>query len=199
MALTDQSKVENYIGRSLTTKEQNNLSLYISAVTKHIEKLLGFTIEGNTPSTLIVEAQQGKYLFLGGIVRTITAVQLLDDEGGVAQTLTAGTEYIAHPLGSSQKRYLELVGGAYPNWAAKYPTWGKGQQVKISGIFSWDENAPDDLKLCATIWVAELLQNTSNLKSESIEGYSRVFADTEREHPEIMMTLRTYGYGLPRI
>lgn len=197
MAYTDKTKVANYLERDLTSRESTMCDLLIPAIKRHIDSQCSMTFEkvdGETNSvggtgmgTRYFEASGERTLFLENcVVRNITAINELDSDGTTTSTLDPDN-FEAFPLNKPAKRYIKL--------SSRNGRWTTGlRAVSITGEFSYADTAPEDIQLAATIMVAELLRNPQRLSSESIEGYSKVFADyIGVEHPEVMMVLGHYA------
>lgn len=173
MALTSEEKIEKYLKRDLTANEVSFLSdNLLDAVDQYISDYTGRTYaSGGT--TRYYDGSYGRWLFIDPVT-TITAVEYIDEDGDVDETLDS-TDYIAYPLNKTVKTSLWKRGS---NWT------GTHNRIKITGTFT--ETAPATIVLAATMLAAKYLEaGSGNLKSESIEGYSRTFSDTVHDDLEL--------------
>lgn len=181
MAYTTQNLVQGYIGRDLTPQEAKIIKMVIDAVGKWIDKITGSSWEP------VVEARVfngGEHdIFIDPII-DITKIEYLNTDGSVNTTyVNDGTDWVAYPLNKKTKTSITRLGGHWPR--------GSGN-IRVTGKWGEVGGVPADLQLAATILVADWLSNEDKLKSESIEGYSRTFADTQDSNPQVDKILSSY-------
>ena len=184
MAYTDQATVEAYLNRSLSSNEQTILPLAIAAVDSFINEEVGSTFS-NTSSTRYYDG--GVRTLVIDSVRSITKVELVDtdDSNTVLNEYDLDEDYERQPVNETVKTYIESRIGAFPKGIAN---------IAVTGKFSLTDSTPDDIKYLATYLTAKLFQKavTGDLKSESIEGYSRTFAEFKAEDEVVQITLNKY-------
>lgn len=175
MAYIDQTYFENYIGRSLTTQEAAIFASVLAAAQIYIDSILGTTYEDiDEESTKYYDGQDIRRTYQTisiDPVKEISKVAIVDAQGDESTVLESdGSSYIARPLNQNVKTYLERRGGAWE---------GGRKNIAVTGLFtSFDGAVPDNIQLAAAMLLQDFFesQQTGELQSESIEGYSRTFA-----------------------
>lgn len=168
MALVNQSDVANKLGRSLTTEEANAFTGVNAALQAFVEKKIGSKVDDVAETTRYYD---------GGVQHLkidpctdITSVAYVDDNQDNPSVIET-SEYTKDPINSTVKIQLRsrtrFLTGIY-NIAvtAKFSIYG-------------DEPTRNIVKNALINAVASEIQNSGNIKRESIEGYSVEFAQTE--------------------
>lgn len=186
MAYTDETKVENYLKRQLTAQELAFLPIAIAGIEAFINRYIGKSFAVTTTATdRYFDATGGRILEVDPATE-ITEVAVLNDYSDeTGQLLAVDTDYHLYPLNASPKDRIYFIGGRYRTNAKRF-------RVKAK----WGTSAvPDDIILAATIMAADNYTNPGNLKSESIEGYSRTWATDSNSNdlnPTVKRILDSY-------
>lgn len=169
---TTQTEVENYLGRDLTTTEAAIVANLIASVQAYIDDELGSGF-GTVSETSRYYDGGSKILHVDPCY-DITAVAAVDSLEVVMDTYLLNDEFEARPRNNTVKTFIEKRLGAFPKGVAN---------IKVTAKFSRGEDVPEDIQFLATKMVAEAITNAENinLKSESIEGYSRTFVDKQMQ------------------
>lgn len=178
---TTQHQVEGYLTRNLTVHEAKIIKKVIGAVTNWIDRQCGRTWQNSANASEVRYFTGGEvYLFIDPI-EEITQVDFLNADGTVNTTYDpAVPDYQALPLNKPTKTYLRRLAGRWP--------YGEGR-IKVTGKWGESGGIPDDIAIAATILVSDWLSSEDKLKSESIEGYSRTFADVADHNPQVAKIL----------
>lgn len=199
MAFSTQAQIEAILGRSLTANELIVLSGIQIGVDGWIADVIGQDSFSSTPTTRTYQSD-GQVLTIDP-VRSISNVALLDTSGTTLYTYSEGTDYSAYPLNNSVKTHLVKL--PYPNTLelydgysyAKWPSlYGK---VAVTGTYGYADSTPADVVyvasyLCAKTFLLNsvlLSSYAGQIKSESIEGYSRTYADMSHAVESTVETL----------
>lgn len=164
MAYTDQERIENYLKRSLTAAEVAGLPILIAGVSEFINRYCGRDFEGlNTEEDRYYQFEGGNQLFIDD-AEEVSEVAVLSKFSEDETLLTEETDFYVYPLNSIPKTSIYF--------GQHYHRSPKRFRVKAK----WGtKNPPADIVLAATILAADSYNNPGNLKSESIEGYSRTW------------------------
>lgn len=178
MAFSTQARIEAVLGRSLTASELVNLTgLQLQADNWLIKRLhLEFS---STPSSRYYDG--GNTVLAIDSCRSISAVELVDDNLDVVVSYTVDEDYVAGPENDTVKSYLvktlsfpELViGETYDG------VWPRGlKNIKVTATYGLADSVPEDLAALASYMVAKVISIPLEgvLQSEQIEGYSRSYA-----------------------
>lgn len=168
MALINQSDLEAKLGRTLTADESNAFTVINAAGQAYVERLIGSSVESANLS----------YRYYDGGVQHLTidpctdlaAVDLVDDD--LASTYTYdSSDFQAEPVNRTLKTYLRHRVG-----------FGTGiNNIRVQAKFSIyaDTDTLNIVKNALISYLASELQNNSNIRRESIEGYSIEYATSE--------------------
>ena len=183
---TSKELVEAFIKRALTGDELTLLPLVGAAAENEIDSVLDSSFGDVSESTRYFDG--GSRILNTGPVRNITAVSIVDAQETVTSTYTLNEDFEARPRNETIKTYLQKRLGCFPA--------GLGN-IAVTGKFTYspDDEIPDDIKYVATYMTAKYFQRgtTSDLKSESIEGYSRVFKEYSQTDEVVSSILNRYG------
>lgn len=179
MAYATQSSVEGVLGRSLTADEIAALPALLAAIDAFINAETGRTFE--TPasqSTRYYDVERSRMVDVDPFVTDDShpfEVFYVDADENSIQTVDE-SEYEARPRNETVKTWLQRRTGR----------WGSGCPSNVTNLavkaHFGGGTAPDDIKYVAAFLAAQAIGSTESLslKSESIEGYSRTFADATK-------------------
>lgn len=169
MALISQSDLEARLQRSLTAEEATAFTIINSAVQAYVEKLIGSSVESKTATT--------RY-FDGGVQHRridpctdITAVAYVDDDQVVYSTFDT-TDYTKEPINRTLKTMLR-------NRAGRFAVGINNVAVTAKFSIYGDTDVLNIVKDAILSALEGEINNNSNIKAESIEGYSITYASTE--------------------
>lgn len=182
MAYSSQARVESYLGRPLTSSEASLINLILESVDSWINNQI--QTEFGNPQTETRYYDGGNRILNIDQCRDITAINLVDSLENTILEYVVGDSIEARPRNDDFKTWLESRVGKFPCGVAN---------VAVTATFGGG-TVPNDIVYLATILAADLInkQSTGNLKSESIEGYSRTFADFTSSNSEAVMILEKY-------
>ena len=192
-----QADVEGVLGRSLSTAEAAALPLLLNAVDEYINSECDTSFGAATESTryydlgnfersrlLDVDAFTTK---VGDDVKAFKVAYVDADENEV-QVVNA-SDYEARPRNKDVKTWLER----------RSTVWGNGcpstvANIAVTAFFGYPE-VPADIAYAAAYLASGAIGSTQSLslKSESIEGYSRTFADTTKQTSFLSTTFSKYN------
>lgn len=192
MAYATKATVEGVLGRSLTASEVTALPALLASVDAYInneaETTFGTPVEATRyydvdpeePSRILdVDAFVTK---VGDTDKAFT-VQYVDADENIVSTVDS-SDYEARPRNENVKKYLQRRSGV----------WGRGCPTSVTNIavkafFGYD-SVPADIAYAAAWLAAKQIGSTQSLslKSESIEGYSRTFADATKKEDGTFIT-----------
>jgi len=168
MALITKTDVENKLGRTLNSSEENSFTIINAQLQALVEKMIGSNIEAVSLS--------GRY-YDGGVQHLaidpctgVTEVALVNDDNTIIEVLDS-SDYTIEPVNRTLKTMIRH--------RAKF---GTGiNNIKVTAKFSiYDDSKILDIVKGALInAVASELVNSSNIKRESIEGYSVEYITNE--------------------
>lgn len=168
MALVTQADVEARLGRSLTASEVLSFNIVNPALQYEVERMIGSNVEADTEATRYYDG--GVQHLTIDPCTNVTAVEYVDDDQDVYDTLDT-TDYTLEPINRTLKTMVRhrnaLVTGI--------------NNVAVTAIFSIyaDSKTLAIVKDALISAVSVELQNSDNVKRESIEGYSIEFASSE--------------------
>lgn len=176
------SDVEGILGRTLTASEEAALPFLLNAIDQWINDQIGASYGelSDDPVTRYFDADRGGSIIdidpvfvdeSHGLV-----VSLVDANENVVRTLDV-SEYEARPRNEAVKTYVQLRNGR--KWASVCSTGIAN--IAITGYYGYGSEVPADIKYLSAYLAANSIGATKSLslKSESIEGYSRTFADNK--------------------
>lgn len=178
---TNQAKVQAYLGRDLSAPELVLLPDVISYYSSFIQTYTNRQwLDLDETDDQYVETDPAPRRFNGSGANTLypddfielEKIVIYDRFGSVFLSLTEG--WTVYPLNSNPKQFIKLTDSYFPS--------GQGN-IELTAIWGTG-TVPDDVVMVVTIMVASLLSGSgagasvssssgsSELKSESIEGYS---------------------------
>lgn len=192
----NQAAVEGVLGRPLTAAEVAALPMLLNAIDEYINSETGtsfgaateatryYDVGRHEPSRLLdVDAFTAK---VGDAVKAYK-VEYVDAEENVVQLVEA-RDYEARPRNENVKTWLHR----------RSTVWGHGcpstvANIAVTAFFGYPE-VPADIAYAAAYLAAGAVGSTQSLslKSESIEGYSRTFADTTKSTSFLSSTFSKY-------
>lgn len=167
MSYSNQSNVESLLKRELLDEEEQVLSLVFDVVDKYIDEKVGGSFGTVTPTTRLYDGNGERILDIDPCT-DITVVEALDNDGDVIKTYDLD-DLRLRPINDTVKRWIEHI----------YFGFGRGfANIRITAKFSLGA-VPGDIEYLATYLTTKYFNDyvTGNLKSESIEGYSRTFGE----------------------
>lgn len=187
---TSKANVEAYLGRSLTTGENTLLTNVIEYISKFIDTYthrswnsLGATVEP-TATSRIYDGNGEKELHIKDSFKTLTKIEILDSQGGIALSLETPTEWVIYPLNNDIGESVYLRNYSFPC---------RNACVKLYAIFG-DGAVPNDVVTVCTTLVSKYIQSISanqGFKKESIEGYSYEIMTGENLDTDIRSAIST--------
>ena len=172
MSLITQSDVEQRLGRTMTAEEASTFTLINTATQKLVEDIIGSGLESVSETTRS---------FDGGVQHlkidpctSITAVKYVDDDQVVQYTVDT-TDYTTEPTNKTLKTMLRHRSGPFPIGMNNVTVTAKFSIYEDTNTLNIVKNAMID-SLVADI------QNSNNIKRESIEGYSIEYMTTESKN-----------------
>lgn len=167
MSYTSQSNVESLLKRELLGEEESVLALVFDVVEKYINERVGGSFGTVTPTTRLYDGNGERILDIDPCT-DVTAIEVVDRDGDVTKTYDLD-DVVLRPINDTVKRWVEL----------RYFGFVKGfANIRVSAKFSLGD-VPSDIEYLATYLTTKYFNDyiTGNLKSESIEGYSRTFGE----------------------
>lgn len=183
MAYTSQTKIENYLGRSLSAAEVSYLTVLLPAVDDFINKYTGTSFNAAT-SPAYYDGTGSRYLYIDPF-QTISSIKPVtydvDGNEEVDDTYVANVDYRPFPLNST---VIDTLYRLNAKWTGRY---------KITGTPGY-ATVPEAIQHAATLLSSGYLSGggAGNLKRESIEGYTREFFDTSSDAEEVAVALDQY-------
>ena len=184
MALITQSDIEARLDRSLTAEETTTFTIVNNALQSKVEQMIGSDVESVSETTRYYD---------GGVQHlpinpctNITSVKLVDDDQVATDTYDT-TDYTTEPINKTLKTMLRHRSGAFSIGinniavAAKFSIYGDTDTLNIV----------KDAMINALV---SEVNNSDNIKRESIEGYSIEYATTETKN-----SLASIKYLFPEI
>lgn len=187
----DQASVEGILGRTLSTSEAAVLPLLLNAVDEYINTECGTSFGAPVEATRYYDLEKHEPTRILDVDAFTTSmnegspaapvakafkVEYVDADENVVQ-LVDSSDYEARPRNEVVKTWLER----------RSTVWGNGCSSTVANIavtaFYGFPAVPADIAYAAAYLAAGAIGSTQSLslKSESIEGYSRTFADTTKE------------------
>lgn len=168
---TTQEFVEAKLQRDLTDEESTVFDMLVGAVKQFIESWTHrkFELEGtdNSPVIKYFDGNGRREISINDAI-SISAVEIYDPYDSTVLDTIATEDYVLYPLNSTPKTSVKLLDQIFPNGS---------KNIKITGVWGTVSDVPDDIQAVATFLVAEMFSNPSQVKRESIEGYSRELYD----------------------
>lgn len=168
MALITKSDIENKIGRTLNTEESNSFSVINVGLQAYVERMIGSSVELATTT--------GRY-YDGGVqhlgidpATDITEVALVNEDNTVVEVYNS-VDYTLEPVNATLKTMIRH--------RSKFLTGINN--IKVTGKFSiyGDSRILAIVKDSMINALVSELTNNSNIKRESIEGYSVEYISNE--------------------
>jgi hypothetical protein len=187
MSYATQSSVEGVLGRSLTTAEIAALPALLAGVDAYINGETGQVFQTATEATRYYDVERSKMVDVDPFVvaedKPLRVFYVDADEEPVGDDIDV-SDYEARPRNEAVKTWLHRRSG----------TWGSNCSSKVTNLavkafFGFDA-VPADIVYAASWLAARQIGGTSSLslKSESIEGYSRTFADASNSSDGSFLT-----------
>ena len=184
MEYTSQALIEAFLGRSLSANEIVILPYAAEAAEGYINDQIHTSFGDSTaPSTRYYDG--GSRILEIDPCTDITKVELIDVDETSLHEFTKDEDYEARPRNESLKTWIEKRVGKFRRGVAN---------VAVSATFSRGSSVPKDIAWLATFLTARLFGKDikEGMKSESIEGYSRQFADIIEHDSQAQLVLNKY-------
>jgi len=172
--MTTQALVEAKLQRSLTTEEATSLPALIALVERFVTNYTNRNFV-DAPAEGEEIAETVKYYDGNGFnelsiddALEVTKVESFDPVDDVGTEIDDSL-YTTYPLNALPITAIRFLYGDYFTKGSK--------NFKITAKWGSSEGIPSDVQAIATHIVSELISNPSQVKQESIEGYSRVLYD----------------------
>lgn len=176
MSYATQNSVEGVLGRSLTDSEASALPTLLKAVDAYINGQTGRSWSTPTQAIRYYDVERSRMIDVDPFVvdtdKPLRVFYVDADEEIVGSDIDT-SDYEARPRNEKVKTWLQRRSG----------TWGSGCPSNVTNLaieaYFGSGNVPDDIAYAAAWLAAQQIGGTQalSLKSESIEGYSRTFAD----------------------
>jgi hypothetical protein len=178
-AYTDKTKVQNYLKRDLSAKEDAVFDMLAEAATEYIDSEIETNYQDVTEAKARYYDGDGDCEIDIDPCKTVTSVQLLDIDGNVMQTL-AEADYLLYPVNKDIKTSIRFRFRISPGM----------KSIKVTAKFtSYTDKVPSSISLAATMLVAEYMQgDDQRIKSEETEGW-RVSYDSLPKYADMVQDL----------
>jgi hypothetical protein len=171
MPYTDQTKIENYLKRSLTAKETGLMMMLLPSIDQTIDAIAGRTFnKATTTTSRYYNGTNGLRLWIDECIE-VSLVEEVDYDDEVLYEWVLGVDYELYPYNETLKAAIESRGIRFFDGVKRY---------KITGKFGYTDT-PESVSMAATIMAAGAFSNPTALKRESIEGYTREWAEDNGE------------------
>lgn len=180
MSYTTETAVENYLMVTIDASFSSQITEWINAVTAFIEKYTGKVFEQVAATTKYFDGNGKRSLILSheDDLISVTSLKVLNEDGTEIASLTEGADkdYLLYPLNSTPKSEIRMttycsVGGFY-----------KGNKtISITGTWGNSASVPADVKLAATMMLAEIIRpgkdgGNGKITSLSLGDYQVAYA-----------------------
>lgn len=173
MAYTTSTKVETFLGSTLTAAQTAQIASWIAVADAWIN---------NFTDTTFAQSATTKYYDGNGLKDTFIdefegapTVEFLDEDGVVEDTLSSD-DFLTYPLNATVKNRLTLADGG------SFYTFPSGRKrLKITGNFG-QSSVPAPVELASTMLTAEIIKRSmagGSVKAESLGQYSITFKDID--------------------
>lgn len=184
MSYTNQTNIESYLGRELTSAEVAFLPYILAGADRTITDRLGGSY-GAVSATSRYYDSDCKRTIVFDPAYEIDSVERVDGDTGntVLETYVIGEDLELYPLNETVKSYMTKRFGYFT---------GGLDKIKITGKFGLGETVPDEIVYIATYIASNMLTSSqlNGIKKEEIEGYMREYiifdAETDAEINRIL-------------
>ena len=166
--LITQADIEARLGRVLTSNEQTTFDLVNQANQAYAEEIIGSSVEEVSESTRYFDG--GKQHLVIDPCTDISSVKLVDDDNDVSYTYLS-RDYTQEPINNTLKTMLR-------HRSAGFMTGINNIQVNAKFSIYGDTNMLRIVKNALLESLEAEINNTDNIKRQSIEGYSVEYATT---------------------
>jgi hypothetical protein len=192
MAYATQASVEQALGRSLTTSEAAGLTSLLAAIDSYINKTIGRSFGAGVEATRYYDVERSRMVdvdpFVTGEDKPFEVFYVDADENKVQDV--DESEFEARPRNETVKTWLQRRNGF----------WGSGCPSNVTNLavkaFFGGGDVPADIAYAASWLAAQAISAqlgmSLSVKSESIEGYSRTFADMTKDNVTITSIFDNY-------
>lgn len=175
-------QVSDYLKRNLTAHEVSILPVLIRSAQDFINDYCDTDFEDTNTNTVKYYDGEGLQEIDIDAAKDITLVQITDDE--IVTSTYQEDDYVLEPVNQTIKTSIRLKQDRFPYGAAN---------IKVTGKFtSYEGKIPERISLAATMLVADYINGTRDIASESIEGWSVTYGKTENISSEVKDMLQDY-------
>jgi hypothetical protein len=191
MAYATKKAVEGVLGRTLSDSEASALPALLAAVDAFINSETGRSFDAAEEQvTRYYDVERSRILDVDAFVmdddHELEVFYVDADENKVSDV--DDSDFEARPRNEAVKTYLQRRSS---NWGTGCPS--SVTNIAVKAYFGAD-CVPSDIAYAAAWLAAQAVGATDSLslKSESIEGYSRTFADASKSSPLVQQTFAKY-------
>lgn len=179
-----QAQIEAILGRCLTPKEESLLEVMGASIDAWINEQIGGSYTQVT-TTKYYDGAGSVILDIDPAIN-VTRVAIIDPANVETSVYIFNEDFEARPVNQQVKTWIHSRVGRFPCGVAN---------IAVTATFGLGESVPSDIAYLSAYLIAGMFtkQQYKNLKSESIEGYSRTFAETKTDEELVSMTLAKYG------
>lgn len=193
---TNQSRVENYLKRELTSAEIELLDETIDYISKFIESFTNrswLPLSDEEDDSEEIEATgrifdgNGSYELFVDDFTELESIRLLDSQGNIVATYSDETNWSLYPLNSDVRQSIRLRTSPFGN--------GSGS-VSITAVWGSGEVPTSVIMVCTALvgnFISGMGDSSGQYKKESIEGYSYELLDGTVSDEQTQSLLNTLG------
>ncbi len=176
---TTETAIENYLMTDIDSSFSSQISAWITAAESYIDNYTQKSFEGTTTTRYF--DGNGKREIIVDDFTTLTSVQILQvNSDDVEYTLTEGLDddYVLYPYNETPYYKLMMVA------SSSVGVWLRGlKRIKLTGVWGHSAIVPEDIKLVATMLVADIIKqgrDSGEIRSEALGDYSVTYADLDK-------------------
>lgn len=179
MAYTSKEQIQNFLTIEINSSFDEQISSWISAVEKYIDKYTGRTFEESVEETRYFDGNGKREIDIDEFLSlsSVDITEISSDDVEISLIEGKGNDFVTFPYNQIRKFRLILT----PE--SSIASWYSGlRRLKVSGKWGNSESVPDDIQLAATLLVASIVErglNGGKVSSESLGDYSVSFSDME--------------------
>jgi len=187
MAYTTQTKVETYLGETISA----DLTDWITSAGQYIDNYCNRTFTSEGEETRKFDGDGTRTLITEDFY-ILSKVEIKDNDGNTQYTVDTAGDYYLYPSNQDTKWQIELDGTN-----AAYLVRGQ-QNVEVTANWGW-QSVPKDIELAATKLVAGLVQDkiSKDASKEKIGDYSITYLDYESRDNSLEVDMLLERYKRP--
>jgi len=186
---TSQTRIEDFLGRSLTSSESANIQIVLDSVDAFINDEIGGSFGSVSETTRYYDG--GEKILDVEYCQNISKVASVDTDETELTVYVLNEDYESKPRNETTKAWIERRSYTFPKGVSN---------IAVTAEFTRGDTVPNDIIYLATVLSARQFQTSAKegLKKESIEGYSREWKDSVLSDETIGSILDQYkGDDLP--